>query len=188
VNATNRVLNRAALLIVGLLLVAVGGGVAAAALVPEWLAAWTDGADALDIVFDPSQVVTLVIVLAVCVAVIALLLVFVLRQGRGHTRTIVRRGGSDGLGGSSGAGGSDGAIVVDTKVAATLIEAALADHPAVASVSVSGYRVRDTPALKIAVSARRGASPGELREQVDLVVGRWDEVLGSEVPVLVTVA
>jgi len=176
VNATNRALNRAVLLTVGLVLVALGGAVAAAALVPSWLAVWTDVAGGLDPTFDPSQAMTLAIVLGGCLIVVVLLLVFIVRQGRGHTRTMVQRGASD------------GAVVVDTRVAATLIEAALADHPDVASVSVSGYRVRGVPALKIAVSPRRGASPSELRDEVDRVVERWDEVLGSEVPVLVTMA
>jgi len=175
VNATNRPLNRAVILITGLLLVALGAGVVTAAVVPDWLALWKNGVEGLEVPFDPAQPTTLAIVLAGCAVLIALLLVFIVRQGRGHTRTLVRRGGSA------------GEIVVDASVAATLIEAALADHPAVASVTVSGYRVRRTPALKIAVSVRRGSSPSDVRESIDRVVARWDSVLGSEVPVLITV-
>jgi hypothetical protein len=175
VNATNRALNRAAILVVGLVLLVLGAGVAVAAAVPQGLAAWQNAADSVAVPFDPAEPVTLAIVLAACVLAIVLLAVFVFRQGRGHARTLVRRGGSD------------GSVIVDAKVAATLIEAALEDIPAVASVSVSGYRVRRTPALKIAVTPRRGSSPTDLREAVDTAVERWDALLGSEVPVLVTI-
>lgn len=174
-NATNRALNRAGILIVGLVLLLVGTGVVVAAAVPRWLQGWQDGVEAFAVPFDPADAGTLAIVLAACVLVIVLLAVFVLRQGRGHTRTLVRRGGSS------------GEVVVDAKVAATLIEAALEDHPAIESVSVSGYRVRRTPALKIALSVRRGSSPTDVRDAVDGVVARWDALLGSEVPVLVTI-
>jgi len=175
VNATNRGLNRTLLLVVGIVLLVVGAAVATAAAVPDWLAVWIDGVASVDLAFDPSQPATLAIVLAVCVVVIALLVVFVVRQGRGHARTLVHRGGAA------------GSVDVDAKVAATLIEAALADHPAVSSVDVSGYRVRRTPALKIALSLRKGSSPSDVRVAVDRVVERWDAVLGSEVPVLITI-
>jgi len=178
VNATNRGLNRTLLLVVGIVLLVVGAAVATAAAVPDWLAAWIDGVASVDLAFDPSQPATLAIVLAVCVVVIALLVVFVVfvvRQGRGHARTLVHRGGTA------------GSVDVDAKVAATLIKAALADHPAVSSVDVSGYRVRRTPALKIALSLRKGSSPSDVRVAVDRVVERWDAVLGSEVPVLITI-
>lgn len=174
-NATNRALNRAGILIVGLVLLVVGAAVAVVAAVPSWLQGWQDGAATLAVPFDPAETATLAIVVAACVLAIVLLAVFVVRQGRGHTRTLVRRGGSS------------GEVVVDAKVAATLIEAALENHPAIESVSVSGYRVRRTPALKIALSVRRGSSPTDVRDAVDGVVARWDALLGSEVPVLVTI-
>jgi uncharacterized membrane protein YoaK (UPF0700 family) len=187
VNATNRALNRAVILLVGIVLIAVGAAVAVAAAVPEWLEAWSDGSarvtDALGAAIasaslgfsDHSWVLVAGAVLAVIAAV--LVAVFVLRQGRGHTRTVLRRSGDD------------GEIAVDSEVVHSSIERALREHPGVASVSVSSYRVRraQNAAVKIDIGVRRGVSPADIREAADAVVADWDALLGETLPVLVTV-
>jgi len=185
VNATNRGLNRAFILFVGILLLAIGALVAAAAAVPDWLVAWTDGSaragDALGgaiasapLGFTANSWI-LVAGAAIAVLVAAVLVVFVLRQGRGHTRTVLRRSG-DG-----------GEIAVDSDVVHSSIERALRDHPGVASVSVSSYRVRSDGAVKIDIGVRRGVSPADVREAADAVVADWDALLGESLPVLITV-
>jgi hypothetical protein len=184
-NATNRALNRAFILIVGLVLLGVGALVAAAAAIPAWLAAWQDGSDAVTSglgaaiasapIAGSEHSWILIAGAGVAVIVAVLLVVFVLRQGHGHTRTVLSREG-DG-----------GEIAVDASVVHSAIEQALRDHPGVGSVSVSSYRVRKSGAVKIAIGARRGASPADLREAADAVVARWDDLLGEELPVLITV-
>jgi len=185
VNATNRGLNRAFILVVGLLLLGIGALVAAAAAIPEWLAAWSEGSASVSeslgqgIASAPlgfsahSWILAAGAGLAVLVAVV--LVVFVLRQGRGHTRTVLRRDG-DG-----------GEIAVDSDVVHSSIERALRDHPGVASVSVSSYRVRSDGAVKIDIGVRRGVSPADIREAADAVVADWDALLGESLPVLITI-
>ena len=186
-NATNRGLNRAFILVVGLLLLGIGALVAAAAAIPEWLAAWSEGSARVSeslgqaIASAPlgfsahSWILAAGAGLAVLVAVV--LVIFVLRQGRGHTRTVLRRSGGD------------GEIAVDAGVAHSSIEGALREHPGVASVSVSSYRVRgaQSAAVKIDVGVRRGVSPADIREAADAVVADWDALLGESLPVLITV-
>ena len=184
-NATNRGLNRVFILVVGLLLLGIGALVVAAAAIPEWLAAWSEGsADVGEslgraIASAPlgfsahSWILAAGAGVAVLVAVV--LVVFVLRQGRGHTRTVLRRDG-DG-----------GEIAVDADVVHSSIERALRDHPGVASVSVSSYRVRADGAVKIDIGVRRGVSPADIREAADAVVADWDALLGESLPVLITI-
>jgi hypothetical protein len=184
-NDTNRGLNRALLVITGLVLLALGGAVAVAAAVPEWARGWATasttvgdwlaGAVASTPVAVNGHSWLLIAGGALAVIAAVLLVVFVVRQGRGHTRTLATR--SD-----------EGEVAVDAGVARSVIEAALAANPGIVSSSVSAYRVRSTPALKIAVSVRRGASPTDIREYIDGVVTQWDALLGTETPVLITVA
>jgi len=187
VNATNRALNRAVILLVGIVLIAAGAAVAVAASVPQWLEVWTDGAarvtDALGAAVasaslgfsDHSWILVAGAALAVLAAV--LVAVFMLRQGRGHTRTVLRRSGDD------------GEIAIDADVAHSSIAGALREHPGIASVSVSSYRVRgaQSAAVKIDVGVRRGVSPADIREAADAVVADWDALLGESLPVLITV-
>jgi len=184
-NATNRALNRAFILIVGLVLLGVGSLAAVAAATPDGLAAWTEGSarvtDSLGaavasapLAFSASSWI-LVAGAGVAVLIAVLLAVFVLRQGRGHTRTVLRHAG-DG-----------GEIAVDSDVVHSSIERALREHPGVASVSVSSYRVRGTGAVKIDIGVRRGVSPADVRDAADAVVADWDALLGESLPVLITI-
>jgi uncharacterized membrane protein len=193
-NDTNRALNRALIAVVGIVLIAVGGVVAAASIVPAIADGWRDGSDAAggwigDLLANTGMAGgdhswMLVAIVAAAALVVVLLLVFALRQGRGHTRTLVSRGEDR----KSKSGDADaGYVRVDAAVARQLIEEALSGHPGIVSSSVSAYRVRSVPALKVAVTVRRGVSPADVREYVDGVVARWDELLGEETPVLVTI-
>ncbi|MBB5642465.1 hypothetical protein [Cryobacterium roopkundense] len=174
-NNTNRALNRIGILVFGLVLVAVGGAVAAAALLPDALAAWTAEAERasgqLDMVTAPNG---LLLAVGVAAVLIALLIVFIARQGRGQTATLLTKTG-------------DGCVVVSSALAAQTIGAALAEYSGAASASVTAFTVRGVPALKIAVAARRGASPRDIRDHVDILVARWDDLLGEQVPVFIRI-
>ncbi|WP_025156322.1 hypothetical protein [Leifsonia aquatica] len=180
-NSTNRALNRALLAVIGVILVALAAALAWLLVVPGAGSLWRTGATAVlawtDEVFGrplwsgttvgPAAIVAL----AAAVLVVVLLLAFALRQGGGATATLVR------------ARGDDGAIEIDTAVPARLLVDRLRAVPGVAHVTVSAYRVRRQPALKLTVDCRRGASPRTIVDAVDDAVLRLGEALGAEPPV-----
>jgi hypothetical protein len=190
-NGTNRFRNRAGLLLLGLVLLAIGGAVVAARLVPEWASAWADAsgpvADSVTGALDASPVGAaggswlLIAVAVVCAILASVLVVLVLRQGGGRTRTIVR--GTASMEAESPGGG----VVIESGLAKDALTEAIGRHPAVASVSVTAYAVRRTPALKISAQARRGASIAELRAFIDGVVGAWDAAVGTETPIFIEI-
>ncbi|GAB2452585.1 hypothetical protein HD599_002638 [Conyzicola lurida] len=183
-NDTNRALNRTLIIAVGLLLLLLGTAVAVAAAVPSVLSVWastsTTAGDALADAVASTPITPdghswlLVAGGALALVVAVLLVVFVVRQGRGHTRLLAERR-------------DNGVVTVDADVAKSVLETGLAANPGIVSSSVSAYRVRSTPALKIAVSVRRGASPTDIRDYIDRLVTEWDSLLGQETPVLITI-
>jgi hypothetical protein len=186
VNNTNRVLNRLFLFLVGLLGLVIGGGLIAVAVVPAITAVYTDTAptvsDAVTGALQASPVFGSAVswisagVVAVLLLLIVLLLAFALRQGRGHTGTLVTEGTADG-----------DTTIVEAKVAEQAIEDALATHPQLIASSVSAYRVNSEPVLKVSVTARRGVSPVEAAALVEETLHAFDSLLGTSIPALVLV-
>ena len=207
-NNTNRVLNRLGILLLGLLLLVVGGAVAAASAFPDTVAAWATGANtgakpgagfgglvggALRGTSDVARQLDtalsggsseLLAVAGVAALLIVLLLWFITRQGHGQAATLLTRGGGT-AGGDTGAGG--GAVIVSSSLAARSITQALGEYSGVTQVGVGAFRVRGATALKITVSARRGVSPRDIRDRVDTIVRRFDEMLGADVPVFISI-
>lgn len=189
-NSTNRALNRLLLGVVGLVLLVVGGAAAAAALVPNWTAVWQDSSatasEAVRSFAASTQLDALgrswLLPAAVLLAavVIALLLWFVLRQGRGRTGTAYHVAGVRSTRRTAATGG----LTVSTQLARTVLAAALESNDDIVSVRVSSYRVRRTPVLKVTLGARPGASVARIATALSAAVSRLDRVLGTELPVL----
>lgn len=185
-NNTNRGLNRVGIFLFGLVLLLVGGGVAVAAAVPDWYAAWKVGAKALSGL--PAAITApgyLLLIALVAIILIVLLLVAIFRQGHGRTPTLVVKHEHEG----DDTNGSEraSALTIDSSIAEQSIGEALRQYTGLASSSVSTYSVKGVPTLKIAVSARRGVSPRDISDQINDIVRRWDAVLGEEIPVFVKI-
>lgn len=192
-NSTNRGLNRLLILLIGLVLVVLGSAALAAVAVPVVAAWWRDNRAAVLDTIDgwfawnpfaaPSggateQTAPIIVPIAgivLLVVVAALLLAFVLRQGRGRSG-IVHRAEVD-----------HGDIVLHTTVAADALGDALDDTEAFSNVRVSAWDVGRQQALKVAVTCRRGVSPRTAVETVSAAVESLDRLLGVELPVLVEV-
>jgi len=187
-NNTNRALNRLVIGIIGIVVGALGAAVSAAALQPGRLAAWrtgaTDTATAIEalrartLLGDSGRSWILLVVVAGAALGIIVLLAFILRQGRGRASTLLTTGNRDAAGGS---------LSVASAVAERALSDALTTDPGLASSAVSTFRVRKTATIKIVVSARRGESPGDIRERIDRLVARWDDAFGERVPVFIRV-
>lgn len=184
-NSTNRFLNRLFLFIIGLVVLAAGAAVSVGAVLPdvqktvgEWTGrAVTPTTDALD-----AQPWILWVTAAASLALILLLLRFVFRQGRGHTGTLLSIDEQ-----SSGNAPTGGSVTLDVKVAAQILEEAIARNPDVVSVDVVGFRIKKQNTLRLTAHARRGVSPVELRRTIDAAVAEWDGVLGTSTPIVIQI-
>ncbi|PRY64690.1 hypothetical protein B0I08_11275 [Glaciihabitans tibetensis] len=220
-NNTNRGLNRTAIFLFGLVLIIVGAGVALVASIPDWFDAWKSAAASVkegtpDVVSattvsSAGQSWILILIPVICLALIVLLVLFIIRQGRGSTRVLLteksvqagsagRRSaaqastaqastaqGSTAQGSTAQGSTAQGSITIDGKVAEQAIQAALKNHPGIMSSNVSTYLVGRTPALSVTANVRRGESPQVVRSFVDDVVAAWDGAFGREVPVLIQI-
>lgn len=198
-NSTNRVLNRLLLVCVGLVLLAIGVAAAAAAFVAALAEAFEDASadvlaglgdvlsqtrlvpDAADGAFGAGISWIPVALVGLFALAIILLLVFVFRQGRGHTGRVYSAGG----GARREAAASEGRLLIETAVPQQALQEFLEGHPEIVSSRVSAYSVRTTPTLKVSVTCRRGVSPDDAARIVDEGLLALDGLLGVELPALV---
>ncbi|MGA1838813.1 hypothetical protein VD659_17985 [Herbiconiux sp. 11R-BC] len=186
-NSTNRAANRLLILIVGLLLLAVGAASAAAVLLPAVRDGWTGATGQVTDQVSSwlqqtplggtrvSWIMPALLLLAVIGVIV--LIVFIARQGRGHTGVAVREPTSE-----------HGTTVVESAVAEHALQDAIAGRPEFVASHVSTYRVKRTPVLKISVTCRRGVSPADAAAIVDDAVRALDVLLGRPLPALVQIS
>jgi hypothetical protein len=186
-NSTNRFLNRALVIVVGLVLVIVGGAAIAVVTLPA-AADWVDSATAATVdgvknalVWlgqEPTATSSVLLIALLVVAVIIVILAFgyIFGQGGGRIHRII-----------SGPKTSWGTTVVESSVAEHAIKDALDQEPEFASSRVTAYRVRSTPTLAVTVSCRRGVSPSDAVARVTDTLRALDAVLGEEIPAYIQV-
>ncbi len=187
-NSTNRVINRIFLILVGAILLAIGLAAVAVAVLPGWDTMWRQAAPSIQDTIGRARTVSLAfaglshvswLLLAIPVAaaiLIAALVVLIARQGRGHVRFVVER-----LALSTAA--AEGALTVDVAIADDVLRRAFARSRLVTSVSVSAYRVKGRPTLKVTVTPRRGIEPARVVPELERALAEWDALLGQRVPV-----
>ncbi|MFE7504142.1 hypothetical protein [Promicromonospora sp. NPDC057488] len=179
--STGRWLNRALLLVCGLLLLAGGAAAVLAGTRPGWLAPAEPGlersrtwAASLPDVGGLSGVQAAA--LAAAIVLIVLLIVFLSTRGRGRTSTVVSLRADDGR------------TTVDQGVARALLAGPLTERADVLSARTSVYRVKGAPAICLAVIVRRGADLSRVLSAAERAVEDWDSLAGVRVPVLVHLA
>lgn len=188
-NATNRVLNRAVLLLVGLALAAVGAAALLVAVQPAWaqpalrdLTAaasrlrgaardWVAGVPGSEV--SPAVVL---ITLAAVLLLVVLLVLFVVTRGGGTTAAVIR------------VASEHGHTVVDRSVAEAVLAGRMRDQPEVLSAQLKSTRVKRAPALKLTVTLRRGASLPLVLQRAAEAVEVWDALAGADLPVIVHLA
>ncbi|GAB3574691.1 hypothetical protein GCM10027406_05080 [Leifsonia lichenia] len=176
-NSTNRALNRALLAIVGLLSLAIGASIVWM-LVDQsartiWrdtghtVTAWADDLFGRPLWEGTTFSLAAVIALVIALVLVVLLIAFAFRQGGGSTGTVLR------------ARSDDGEVSIDTAIPAALLTERLAGVAGVAGLTVSAYRVRRQPTLKVTVNCRRGAAPRTVVDAIDDAVVRLGDALGA---------
>lgn len=187
--STNRAANRVFLFLVGALLVAAGGRAVAVSMLPGSAQLWRSQAigwqSALERARDlgaasigishPVPWFLFAVPVAAAV-VIAALLLFAFAQGRGHVARV-----ADGWHISDSP--ADGFLSVDVSVARKAIRRAAADIRGAAAPTVSAFRVKGEPALKVSVAVADGVDPATVVPAIETAVAGWDALLGQRCPV-----
>lgn len=187
-NRTPRALNRILLGLLGLVLIALGGGLLWISFDGAAARRWQAFApDALDALYEfgartgmPGQSQSwfwALLSLAMVVAIV-LLILWAAAQGRGRTGTLVSDYDDD---------GAPGRVAVSSAVAEQALRSALQEDPEVAAAAVSTYDVRGGAALRIRITARPGAAPHLVAADATRLVEALDVALGRETPVLISI-
>jgi len=185
VNATNRVLNRVALVVTGLALFVLGVATVLVQTVPWAADRWHDAARGAlgDLGVDASHEASVAAwawVLGGAVLLGVLALVVLSGLGGGRVGTVVEDDGS--------AAGLPGVVRIDAAAVQHALSSAVGAMPQVASLAVDVHRVRGRRALRIRVRPRKGASPREVTARVEEIVADLDALLGNQLPVLLEIA
>jgi hypothetical protein len=185
VNATNRVLNRVALVVAGLALLVLGVATVLVQTVPWAADRWHDAARVAlgDLGADASHdasVAAWAWVLGGAVLLGVLALVVLSGMGGGRVGSVIEDDGS--------AAGLPGVVRIDATAVQHALSSAVGALPQVASLAVDVHRVRGRRALRIRVRPRKGASPREITTRVEEIVADLDALLGSALPVLLEIA
>ncbi len=176
--STNRFLNRLFALLVGVMLLAAGAALAVGALWPD--VQQTVSQAAADAVAPATDALSggapwiLWAVAAGALLLIVLLVVFMLRQGRGRTSTLLDVREGDERGRPTG-----GHVIIDASVAGAVLREALSTEPGIVSTDVTAFRVRRQTVLRITANARRGASPSSCVARSTASSAQWDSLLGE---------
>ena len=181
-NATNRVLNRAVLLIAGLLLAAAG----AAALLWAWRPdraqvvlshverSVDDALQGQSVTVLGSDIPVVLIAASVAALILAVaLIIFVFARGRGSVHDVAR------------IRADDGRTEVDRSVVDAVLSGALIACPDVVSARTGVFLVKGVRTVRLSVTVRQGASLGDVLAAAEQAIRDWDSLLGGETPILI---
>lgn len=184
--STNRAANRLLLLVVGLLLLAIGGALAAFVVSSRARQVWEEATQRVQSWWASAPWLTaqpwpgvgwwLILAVLLCLVGVVVLAIFILRQGGGRSRVAYR------------SSSPVGQVTLDASVAQDLLGDALDEIPGVVSSRISVYRVRGQHVMRISAVCRRGASPHRIAHNVEQLVYAVDKVLGGELPVLLDIS
>ncbi len=190
-NGTPRGLNRVLLSLAGLLLLAVGVGLVLIASVPAVERWWQDYAGAqVDWLVDYEQRSRLIVTgqswvwlaaAAFFVLVVVLMVTWIANQGKGRANTLVAREGN------ADDDGAAGVVKLSSAVAEQALKSALLERTDLLGVSVTSYDFNKETALRVRVLPRQGVAPHDVARDVGELVAALDELLGVEVPVLLSI-
>lgn len=188
-NATNRFLNRALLLVIGCVLAAGGAALILAAMRPPWasellgfgahllrrgesaIEGWTGGA-----FLSSDGTVPAVIALVALLILLALCIAFITTRGGGRSATVVR------------VDSTQGSTQIDRSIAEAVVAGQLRERADVLSASSASFRVRRAPALIISLRVRQRAELPRVLAAAERAMADWDQLAGSEVPIVVHLA
>ncbi|KAM9861737.1 hypothetical protein ACI1US_02389 [Leucobacter sp. BZR 635] len=188
-NATNRGVNRAVLLVVGAVLLVAG---AAALLAVVWPAAadlwqtsmtnadtWLRDTESSTRLHESTTVSWLAIAaLALLLAIVVVAVVIISRLGGGRSTTVTRAEAAD---------GPVGAVTIAHGFAADALTDSLARHDEILASRVSAGRVQGEDVLHVSVTPRQNSSPLEVAALVSTLIDNLALLTGRESPAFVSI-
>ncbi|WP_253901340.1 hypothetical protein [Arthrobacter sp. PAMC 25486] len=179
------------LTLIGLLLLITGSGLTLIATVPAAAQWWQNYAGAqMEWVADFERRTRLIVTsqswiwfaaAAVFVVIIVVMISWIAGQGKGRANTLVSYQGN------TDDDGAPGAVKLSCAVAEQALKSALLERTDLLSVSVTSYDFKGQTALKARVLPRQGVAPHEVAQEISELVAALDELLGLEVPVLLSI-
>ncbi len=168
---THRAVNRALLLIVGLVLAAVGALAVLLVALPGVSGAWTSTADALrQAASDVGEPAFAWIVVAALAVIAVLLIVLAASAVRGRHSTALQSTGSD---------NTEGRITLTDGFASAALTNALADRDEILTSRINAGDINGEPVLHIALTPRQNTSPRQVTEHVDTLVTNLATLTGQ---------
>jgi len=190
-NGTPRGFNRFLLGLLGLVLLVLGAAVVALAAVPaagSWWQGWSAPqleslrALAARTRLSPTMGSWIWLLAAACLLVVVIVMVtWIANQGKGRTGILLERAGN------AEDDGAAGKVVLSCAVAEQALKSALSERTDLASSSVSSWNFRGQASLRVRVLPRQGVAPHEVAGDIGALVESLDQLLGVQVPVLVSI-
>lgn len=187
-NNTNRALNRAVLIVVGIVLLALGAAVVVLLVWPAaadiWTGAtetgrtWLEDAIAATAIAGSTLSWLVVGVLAVIVLVVVLLVIVLTRLGGGRSRTVLRAGAAD---------SPLGRVTIRSGFVSDALQHSLDRHDEILFSSVTASDVRKQPVLHVSVTPRQNTSPRAVLDDVDRLVANLVTLTGEDVPTYISI-
>ncbi|MFS0734161.1 hypothetical protein ABC304_02155 [Microbacterium sp. 1P10UB] len=187
-NNTNRALNRIVLLILGVVLLVIGGGLATAAAVPAAGQAWDMTGQGLQQwttqLWESSKIAggqltwLAVGVLAALLLLVIIAIVVISKGVRGRSRTTLR---------ATGSANSLGRITVTEGFASDALKNALGGYDEILSAKVTANDVAHEPVLHVSVTPRQNTSPLHVAETVDRLVTNLGTLTGQQLTTFISV-
>ncbi|WP_221585190.1 hypothetical protein [Microbacterium sp. G2-8] len=181
-NATNRIANRALLLVTGVILLAAGTAAIIVATRPAWGVTVVDAAGSwaaslaqrtVDVPVVGAMSTLAAVGFGAAALIGAGLIAFLATRGGGRMTTVVHLAGRG------------GDTIVDDDVAEALLTEPLRVRPEILAARTTVYRIQRAPAIRLAVTVRRGASLSRVLATIDSAVSEWDALAGTHMPIVV---
>lgn len=190
-NGTPRGINRFLLSIFGLILLALGLGLVVVVAVPaaaswwhayagaqvDWLAEYADSSRLL--LTNESWIWLAAAALALVLIIV--MITWIGNQGKGRADTLLERHGT------ADNDGAAGSVRLSCTVAEQALKNALLQRGDLHGVSVTSYDFRGETTLKVRVLPKQGVAPHAVARDFVELVAALDELLGVEVPVLLSI-
>lgn len=190
-NGTPRGFNRFLLTLLGLLLIVAGAGLAIVSAAPAAARWWQNYAGAqvawLDYLEErtrlqmTSQSWVWLVGAAFFLVVVVVMISWIANQGKGRAGTLLDYQGN------ADDDGAAGAVKLSCAVAEQALKSALLERTDLYGVSVTSYDFRKETAVKVRVLPRPGVAPHEVAADIVEMVAALNELLGIEVPVLLSI-
>lgn len=190
-NGTPRGFNRFLLSLLGLLLLVGGAGLATVSAAPaaaRWWqnyagaqVAWLAALDARTRLQMTSQSWIWLVCAVFFLVVVIVMISWIANQGKGRAGTLLDYQGN------ADDDGAAGAVKLSCAVAEQALKSALLERTDLYGVSVTSYDFRKKTAIKVRVLPRPGVAPQEVAADIVEMVAVLNELLGMEVPVLLSI-